>query len=219
LVYGNVDPWADTFPGELVPEILDVVIAAWARFPQPDGLEEEETITRRFRNTLRQERDFRKLPVRLDRECWLDEEASAEVLGRLDLRLTAAGQVREDVYFAFECKRLNVLFPSGKRSLASDYVEEGMMRFVESQYSPEQETGGMLGYVMDGQTDAAIEAVERALRARCAALKMDAPGGLAVSTLRPEQEVVKETVHQLGSRRFLLHHVLLAVQRMVGTCA
>jgi hypothetical protein len=213
LVYGNVDPWADTFPGELVPEILDVVIAAWAKFAQPDRLEEEETITRRFRNTLRQERDFRKLPVRLDRECWLDDEEAAEVLGRLDLRLTAAGQIREDVYFALECKRLNVPFPSGKKSLASDYVEDGMMRFVMSQYAPGQETGGMLGYVMDGRTDAAIGAVERAIRARYAALKMDAHGLLAASTLRPEQEGVKQTAHQLGSRRFFLHHVFLSVQR------
>jgi hypothetical protein len=212
LVHGNIDPWADTFPEALVPGILDVVIAAWAKFSQPHRLEVEETITRRFRNTLRQERDFRELPVRLDRECWLDDEESAEVLGRLDLRLTAAGQVREDVYFVFECKRLNVPFPSGKKSLASDYVEDGMMRFVTSQYASGQETGGMLGYVMDGQTNTAIRAVEQAIRTRCTTLKLGAPGRLAASTLRPEQEVVKQTVHQLGSRRFLLHHVFLAVK-------
>ena len=53
------------------------------------------------------------------------------------------------------CKRLNVK----GASLAREYVREGMMRFVTGKYSPELPIGGMIGYVMDGNVEAASRSV------------------------------------------------------------
>src|ERR1700730_431005 len=53
-------------------------------------------------------------------------------------------------YLAYECKRLNVIHVSGRRSLATVYVTQDMMRFMTEQYAQHLRIGCMLGYVLDG---------------------------------------------------------------------
>ena len=38
-------------------------------------------------------------------------------------------------YLAYECKRLNVIGRSGRSSLATDYMRDGMMQFITNQYA------------------------------------------------------------------------------------
>ena len=40
-----------------------------------------------------------------------------------------------DIYLAYECKRLNDVRKDGRRSLAGDYVTDGLSRFVAEQYA------------------------------------------------------------------------------------
>lgn len=53
-------------------------------------------------------------------------------------------------YLAYECKRLNVVRADGRRSLAREYVMDGLYRFITGQYSANLPVGCMLGYVLDG---------------------------------------------------------------------
>ncbi len=53
-------------------------------------------------------------------------------------------------YLAYECKRLNVINGGSRRSLAGEYVTQGMMRFLTEQYAEHLPVGCMLGYVLDG---------------------------------------------------------------------
>ena len=53
-------------------------------------------------------------------------------------------------YLAYECKRLNVIRADGRRSLAREYVMDGVARFITGQYSENLPVGCMLGYVLDG---------------------------------------------------------------------
>ena len=68
------------------------------------------------------------------------------------------------IYLAYECKRLNVVYDTGRLSLASEYVKEGMMRFVTEQYAESLPVGCMLGYVMDGDIVFAKERIRTAIR-------------------------------------------------------
>jgi hypothetical protein len=132
---------------------------------------------------------------------------SSEERGRIDLRLLHG--YREEVYFAFECKRLNVVFKSGPDSLSSEYVSDGMMRFITGQYSLTLPEGGMIGYVLDGNLAGAKGSVDTSIRNKCTELKMTPPGGLNVSSIQPEDDRLSETLHHLDKCDFLIHHIFL----------
>ena len=66
-------------------------------------------------------------------------------------------------YLAYECKRLNVKRDGRRRSLATQYVMEGLHRFITEQYAEGLPVGCMLGYVMDGDVPFALANVVDAL--------------------------------------------------------
>jgi hypothetical protein len=66
-------------------------------------------------------------------------------------------------YLAYECKRLNVVYSGGRSSLATNYVTEGMMRFLTEQYAEGLPVGCMLGYVMDGDISFAMSQLANAI--------------------------------------------------------
>ena len=105
------------------------------------------------------------------KEPELDRNGKAFIRGELDIKVFFT--LREDVFLIYECKRLNVTYPSGKRaSLAGDYIEQGMMRFVTGQYARELPFGAMLGYVLDGDVDRASSAIRKAIGERLSPLGM-----------------------------------------------
>ena len=114
----------------------------------------------------------------------------------------------EEVYFVFECKRLNALVGNRTRALASDYVTDGMTRFVIGQYARFMNQGGMIGYVLDGRCEHAMGLVEANIRARHEELKLDAPGTFHPSRLKPGHPLIRETEHKLP-RLFRVHHIFL----------
>jgi hypothetical protein len=210
-IIGSADLWADFFPDDLIPKILDMVLDVWSSFTKPAFDEHEVQITKRFRAWLEQYKDLKRLPVRIDREVPIDDLERAEELGRIDLRLTHG--YRSDVYFAFECKRLNIIRNNGStESLAKDYVVDGMMRFMGStpQYARGLTQGGMIGYVMNNKVENAIDAVDKRVRNHYSELQMESSTGLSPSS-RSSNDLIKESLHHLESREFTLHHVFLSV--------
>ena len=79
-----------------------------------------------------------------------------------------------DIYLAYECKCLNVIRSGNRRSLASEYVHDGVMRYVTEKYAQNLPVGCMLGYVMDGDIEYAAKCVKTAIMgAEGAALRSD----------------------------------------------
>jgi hypothetical protein len=194
----------------LVPRIIDLVWDAWEKFPKPTPNDLEVPITRRFKHSLKQAKDYRRLPVRIEREPAEDDPVTGHELGRIDLKFAPAESAREEVYFAFECKRLNAIENGRRRTLAPEYVTEGMMRFVTGQYAASVLHGGMIGYVLDGRCADAIQLVTANINSRSGDLKLRI-GGLRPSSLRPDIDAIRETQHTLDqSREFRLHHLFLA---------
>jgi len=210
LIKGNPGYWSDVFPQELIPQILEMVLSVWKSLPKGPARELETRTTQRFLRALIHDKNARKeVPVRISRECVEDDLRTGRQLGRIDLCFIPPNSCHEQVYFAFECKRLNVRYSRRTRSLASEYVKGGMLRFINSKYASILYEGGMIGYVLDGKTNSAIDGVDRNAKRLRIKLKMKAPGGLSGSSLLTLVSQIKETSHDLAARKFTIHHVFL----------
>jgi len=139
----------------------------------------------------------------------LDEDRRGDVVTKGVIDVAVFFHLRNDVYLAFECKRLSVRRSQGRESLAGKYVEEGMMRYVSARYAQRLPLGAMLGYVMDGDVRWAEERLRGAVERRAEKLRL-------VESLK---ELPAVSVRCLGSRHrradggspFEIRHVLLAV--------
>lgn len=210
-IIGNADLWSNFFPDHLIPDILNMVLDVWNVFKDNCDETLEVPITKRFRSHLEQYKDLKMLPIRLDREAIVDDISTEKEIGRIDLRLTHG--YRSEVYFAFECKRLNVIDKNGRTStLAKEYVMNGMTRFVGSnpQYAIGLKQGGMIGYVMNGKIDGAITAVNEQIKDHYKDLQMKPSKGLNSSS-RLSENLIRESLHHLPDREFTIHHVFLPI--------
>ena len=111
-----------------------------------DLLRRDSEILRRFHWIEYQYEPFEHTP-----------EGTADSKGRIDMAVFL-NQDR-DRYLAYECKCLNELRDDGRRSLAGEYVREGLSRFVAEQYAENLPVGCMLGYVLDGDVPYAASSV------------------------------------------------------------
>lgn len=209
-VAGNVDKFEDFLV--FVPEILHMAIASWEKTKKPHPNELETRISRRLCQSMVKEKRRQDLPFRITPEYSLTDETEEEKeSGRIDICLLPSGSPDEDVYFAFECKRLRVPFPSGLKSLSDDYAGEGgMMCFVKRQYGNRLSTGGMIGYVMDGETGKAKRAVKKSIAFRRTELRLAPNTSLEQSSLLPGESRIRETRHDLEKMSFTMHHIFLS---------
>ena len=118
----------------------------------------------------------------------------------------------QEIYLCLEAKRLNATISGTHRSLATEYVKEGMQRFVDGKYARSVRHGTMLAYVLDGDIDQAIQNIEKGIRNRLSELRMDQNGGLVASTIRPLDPRTKETRHRRAHEKavFRIHHLFVA---------
>lgn len=208
IIKGDPALWSDLFPVGLLPEVLELVVTTWQGFEKPTVSELETQINRRFAQDLRKNQILRRLPFNVEREVPVDDTLFARELGRIDLKFTAG--YRHDVYFGLECKKLNVAFQSGKKTLAREYVVQGMLRYIQGKYAQRLIHGGMVGYVMDGQCDEAAKCVKAVIRRFKRKLKVTPRVILVKSSIRITDDRVLESKHDLGKLTFTIHHMFLA---------
>ena len=204
-ITGNISRWSYQFPNSLVPEIIKLILDSWGKFNTVQI--REVPITQEFFVILNSNQQSSYLPFLIDLEIILPEENGIGQEGRLDIRFIHG--FRRQVYFSFECKRLRVSFPSGFDTLAGKYVTEGMYRYFNGQYARNLDKGGMLGYVMDGNIDVAVNDVKAAIEKRRLNLYMQENETLKASTCTTSKQV-KETLHKYGPIKiFTIYHVFL----------
>ncbi|HVZ18093.1 MAG TPA: hypothetical protein VG897_13305 [Terriglobales bacterium] len=122
----------------------------------------EDCITNHLVNALIRSKTF---PGRIVPQYPLLSPNAQQLLqigSKIDFVLTIGDD--EDVYLACECKRLNVPYKGKTRSLALEYVRDGLTRFVTGQYANGLPLAMMLGYVMDAQLALAHERLKKALQ-------------------------------------------------------
>ena len=206
-IEGNNSQFRAGFEPAQIPIVIRLVLDSWESFRVPS--EDEDIITQYFCVHLRNCKDRSKhfFQIRHQQDVLND---AGKIMGRIDLMVFNGCD--EDVYFSFECKRLRVDFPSGFKSLAGEYVTEGMARYFNGQYAAGLNKGGMMGYVMNGETSLAIQDVKKAAESRRERLYMETDGTLEDSGLVKSNQV-KETYHNYGPHgRFVIYHVFLPVK-------
>jgi len=212
-VVGSAGGWEDLLE-RMLPDMLRLVLDTWLALPRPPSDDREDEITTVLCRALRQNRTARELPLYVHTQAVeLDPEPGQE-LGRLDLVFCPAGLAgppSEAIYFCLECKRLNVFRSGHRRPGGSEYVLQGMLRFVSGQYARAVRHGGMLGYVLDGDVLGAIANVESNIQSQCTALCMDAPGVMRSSSVLVDEKWVRETLHHRTHEAMLfrIHHLFV----------
>jgi hypothetical protein len=135
-------------------------------------------------------------------------------LGRTDLEFKYSTGVRKPwPYFAIEAKRLHVTFKSGWQSLISEYVtgDEGMMCFIEGRYAKGLASGGMLGYVFDGEVETARSSIGVSIEANHKQLRCCAVPRFGPSSVLKGDSRVSESAHSRPQGAFTIYHLFLAV--------
>ena len=161
---------------------LERVLVVWprcvARLP-PDAVEEQITVS--LVDLLTGDREASRLFHYLEYEFHPfdhTDDGAPRSKGRIDMALVVDKSRRR--YLAYECKRLNEVRDGVTRSLATDYVLQGVRRFSTGQYSEGLPVGCMMGYVMDGNTASARTRVGKAIgRHKDEIGLIAAPGDLA----------------------------------------
>lgn len=207
-ISGSVDQWVDTFPEDLLPQLLDLVINSWLTFPQPSCFDLEVPITKKFVVHLRSNQNRSVHLFRIEWESTVLDENGVQK-GRIDIRFTHGYSTNE--YFSCECKLLNKTDEHGRwSSLAGKYINEGVMRYINEQYGGGP-NGGMIGYVMDGDIAKAIECVNEVIEKRVEKLLIESKAELKRSSIRLGCRQTRETKHLIKNRCFTVHHIFLPV--------
>ena len=161
---GGSATWTDRF-GSIDARFLQRVVAIWPKCvavlpSQPH----EDDITINLVRLLAKDSGVRRLCHWVE---WQYEPFGSTAndtvysTGRIDMALLLDWE--RERYLAYECKRLNVVRQGRRHSLAALYVTEGIARFVTEQYAENLPIGCMLGYVMDGDVEAAQTKVRAAI--------------------------------------------------------
>jgi hypothetical protein len=166
VIVGNAQAWADRFVS-LDDRFLERIVTHWPASLGglgPDPLEDEITIN--LVHLLSIDPVVRRLChfVAYQHEPFGIAPSGARFSkGRIDMAVLFDWE--RERYMAYECKRLCARTGTGRASLATTYVVDGMMRFITEQYAQDLPVGGMLGYVIDGDTDFAERQVHLAIGA------------------------------------------------------
>ncbi len=213
MTAGDPSYWDDYFHQNLVPTVLAHVIATWERMRQPGPSDLEDATSVKLYSALinGKDRNAHAFLIRYQ-DLEVDTDLEKET-GKKDIVFYPSHQ--EEIYLCLEAKRLNAIVSGVRRSLADEYVKEGMQRFVDGKYARLVLHGAMLGYVLDGDVDRAMKNVENNIRSRVDELRMDKNAGFLASTIRPDDPRVKETRHRRAHEVvvFRIHHVFLAGER------
>jgi hypothetical protein len=208
-IVGSPSQWIGLIDS-LLPDIFQLVVASWQAMPNLAADAREDPTTEVFCRLLRQNRNASALPFRIDTQMVELDPAAGQDQGRLDIAFSPLVN-REDIYFCLECKRLNVPQNPGVRTYANEYVVFGMVRFVRGQYAAMVKHGGMLGYVLDGNVNRAVQTVTAAIAGHAADLGMPIPARISVSSIQPTNANMRETQHQRDQKLgdFSIHHIFV----------
>jgi len=208
---GNPSKWEQLTPDD-VRKIIELLLDSNKSFkvpPKKKSSKLEDHITNRFCAHLRNNKNRSEHFFCIEPQSDTLNDVG-ELIGRIDLKFISGNE--EKNYFSFECKVLRVTRPSGQISASySEYVKEGMYRYFNGQYAQGLDKGGMLGYIMDGNIDKAINGVKKAIEIRRKNLNMSSNEILRKSSILSSRQV-KETIHNYGpTGQFAIYHIFLPI--------
>ncbi|MBS9383272.1 MAG: hypothetical protein AN482_06320 [Anabaena sp. LE011-02] len=149
-------------PKDIISTVFDITIIAWSKVITNRGINirsTEPVIAGYLGRAMTEEKNSRP---KLKERIRIEEEVGTRSFpnvpkpkGRIDIKIIYS--YNENEYFGMECKRVSSTEPN--RYLATDYVREGVERFVEGTYSLGHDYAAMLGFVIDGKINDCIDLI------------------------------------------------------------
>lgn len=209
MLAGSPGVWLAHFR-DLGEQMAEAIENAWPVCIKPlqsrkGAMTHEDHITVHLVSALRR---TKKVPGRIEYQYSLQEELADGYVttpSSIDFVLTVGDD--EEVYLAYECKRLNVTYGTRVRNYCGPYVDDGLMRFVSGQYAKGLPMATMIGYVMNGNNTTARRGLRRAMKLRTAALRLTAEQDRLSTAGRPTRFT---STHDCGSGHSMSveHHLL-----------
>lgn len=207
MILGNPSIWVDRFQ-DIHIQIVEIIRLIWpscaGRFnPQS----KENNITDQLAFMLQRHPYSRNRWLIIPQyKSLIDFNGDVVTKGFIDFALFFT--LDQQSYIAYECKRLNVQFPSDFQTLADKYVDEGIMRYVSAQYAQDLPFGVMIGYVLDSNTPKALGAVKRQIKSKTGKLLCPLPTEL------PAMSFIHRfsTLHNRPTQKIEIEHLFLPLQ-------
>lgn len=212
MVIGDPGKWTARFRS-IDNRLLERIVDVWPRCVAilPDHPEEDE-ITINLVALLMIDEKVRRFVYLIDYQfhpLGFTADGFAFSKGRIDMAVLLGQDLQ--VYLAYECKKLNVQYDGAKKSLATDYVAKGLVRFITEQYAEQLPIGCMLGYVMDGDCASAIASVQAAILASADA-KAEGPAQ-ALTAIQGVKRFVTMHSKATNTGNIEIRHAFLAFDR------
>jgi hypothetical protein len=209
MTIGDSTEWDGFILNGGVGLVMDLTLDAWRHTiaPAPDEHEDKTSVRLYATMVKKRDRQAHRFLIRYQ-DVEIDTDL-AKVTGKKDIVFFPGHD--GDLYFCLEAKRLNARVKGVMKSLADEYVKEGMQRFVTGKYSRHVHHAGMLGYVLDGDVLRAMANVLDNIRRQHVPLGMDAPGDWIESPHRMGDPQAKQTTHRRTHTptRFQLQHLFV----------
>jgi hypothetical protein len=210
MTIGDSSEWDDFILNGGVGLVMTMTLDAWAGItaPAPDEHEDKTSVRLYAAMVKRRDRQAHHFLIRFQ-DVEVDIDLAKET-GKKEIVFFPGHD--GELYFCLESKRLNARVNGVMKSLADEYVKEGMQRFVTGKYSRNVHHAGMLGYVLDGDVARAMANVLDNIRRQHVGLGMDAPGDWVESRHRARDPHARETAHRRLHTpvRFQLQHLFVA---------
>ncbi len=208
MILGNPSAWIESFQ-DIHIQLVEIIRAVWpscAGHFNPQS--KENKITDQLALTLQRHPQSRSRWRVVPQYKLLDSDTNGDVVTKGFIDFVVFFNWEQETYIAYECKRLNVQFPSGSQTLADKYVDEGMMRYVSAQYAQGLPFGVMIGYVLDSDTPKALNMVKLQIKKKNRILLCSQPTDLpAVSFIQRFS-----TVHDRPTQKIEIEHLLLPLK-------
>lgn len=148
---------------DTIATILDLIETGWKATYAQGNLthsSQETEIAGRLAGKMLTEKRRRKIShFRIEEEVGTRSSSlSIKPEGRIDIKIIYS--FVEEEYFGIECKRVS---SSKSDGLSKKYVEKGVLRFVAGKYSPGHGWAAMVGFVIDGDAQGAVQLVRDAI--------------------------------------------------------
>lgn len=129
---------------------------------------------------------------------------------RIDIKLWGSWHNYHRIYFAWEAKRIGDKRIDARCStLNSEYVNEGIYRFIDNQYSVDVDSAGMLGYVLAGEVPNIVSDINETM-IRLQKRPLSSSDQLRESSPIADFEDVYESQHDRADNAPIeLHHLFL----------
>ena len=206
---GDTSEWDGFLVSGGVGLVMALALDAWAHMTSPTHDEREDDTSIRLYAAMvkKQDRQMHRFLIRYQ-DVEVDTDLAKET-GKNDIVFFPGHD--GNLYFCLEAKRLNARVNGVMKSLADEYVKEGMLRFVAGKYSRYVDHAGMLGYVLDGDIPRAMRNVLNNIRSHHESLRMASPGDWIESPYRSGDPHARETRHQRlhETEPFRIHHLFV----------